>query len=111
MTPYRTSAAPLSTRWGATFWARLYVRALGLRVLWWLGVDAVPQRIRDRHVVRVRRRMGDIAGAREALSLQKLLVLQEALEQARVLDALAIVSAPPKPPADPPRAGNTKVRS
>jgi hypothetical protein len=55
--------------------------------------------------------MGDIAGAREALNLQKLLVLQEALERARVLDALAIVSSPPKPPADPPRAGNTKVRS
>lgn len=29
MTPYRTSAAPLSRRWGATFWARAYAR------VWW----------------------------------------------------------------------------
>lgn len=29
MTPYRTSAAPPSRRWGATFWARVYAR------VWW----------------------------------------------------------------------------
>lgn len=117
MTPYRTSAAPLPQRWGATFWARLYVRALPvLCALWALGLispKAMIRRAHERHLARVRRD----ANALRALDRAKAEVLaSHASWQRQMAEALSagIANASgfgDRPPIDPPCAGNTKVRS
>ena len=118
MTPYRTSAAPLSTRWGATFWARLYARVWEpiLRVLWVLGLispKALTRRAHERHMARVRRDVD----ALHSLNRAKAEVLaSHASWQRQMAEALSAGIANARgsydrPPVDPPRAGNVKVRS
>lgn len=118
MSPYRTSAAPLSTRWGATFWARLYARAWWpvLRVLWALGlisVRVVTRRAHERHMARVRR---DVDALHSLEGAKAEVLASHTSWQRQMAEALSAGIANARgfgdrPSIDPPRAGNAKVRS
>ena len=118
MSPYRTSAAPPSHRWGATFWARVYARVWEpvLRALWALGLispKAVTRRAHERHMARMKRDVD----ALHSLNRAKAEVLaSHASWQRQMAEALSAGIANARgfgdrPPVDPPCAGNAKVRS